>query len=205
MEKTPLCEILESRYSDKCPQINHSYSSEYYRLFDPIKYSAKTLIEIGVGNNSLMVPIVGSRYTPGASLKAWSDFFPNAKIIGLDIDTSVLFTSDRIECFYMDQSSEESIISTIDTIKKLYNNISIIIDDGSHIMEHMTLSYSILKNYLDNNGLYIIEDIKKKDLQYFINLCEKDNNISIEYVHEGNNDWDSFVAYKKLPLIHNEQ
>jgi cephalosporin hydroxylase len=201
MEKTPLCEILESYYSDKCPEINHSYSREYYRLFEPIKYSVKTLIEIGVGNNRTMAPIVGSHYIPGASLKAWCDFFPNAKIIGLDIDTSVLFTSDRIECFYMDQSSEKSIISTIDTIKKLYNNISIIIDDGSHIVDHMTLSYNIFKNYLDNNGFYIIEDIQKKDLQYFIDLCKKDNNISVEYAHKGNNNWDSFVAYKKLPIL----
>ena len=197
MNETPLCKIFKRHGSDKCPQILHSYSSEYYRLFEPIKNSVNTLVEIGIGNKPLMDPIVGSNYIPGASLRSWSDFFPNAKIIGLDIDTSVFFETDKIKCFYMDQSSIECITSTINNIKHLYNNIDIIIDDGSHIIEHMTLSYKILKNYLNSGGIYIIEDIKLKDLQYFIDLCKNDNNINIEYAHEGINYWDSFVAYKK--------
>ena len=198
MNPTPLCKIFENHGSDKCPQIHHSYSPEYYRLLEPIKDSVNTLIEIGIGNKFLMDPIVGPNYIPGASLRAWGDFFTKAKIIGVDIDTSVFFETDKIKCFYMDQSSIESTTSTINKIKNLYTNVDIIIDDGSHIVEHMVLSYNILKNYLNNNGLYIIEDIKLKDLQYFIDLCKNDNNIYIEYVHEGINYWDSFIAYKKI-------
>lgn len=197
MNHTELCKIFEKHGSDKCPKIHHSYSPEYYRLLEPIKNSVNTLIEIGIGNKRLMDPIVGSNYIPGASLRSWNDFFTNSKIIGVDIDTSVFFETDRIKCFYMDQSSIESITSTINNIQKLYSDIDIIIDDGSHIIEHMRLSYKILKNYLNNDGFYIIEDIKLKDLQHFIDLCINDDDMNIEYVHEGMTYWDSFVAYRK--------
>ena len=42
--------------------------------------------------------------TPGASLRAWRDFFPNATILGADLDREVLFEEERITTGYMDQT-----------------------------------------------------------------------------------------------------
>jgi hypothetical protein len=193
MQKTELCKLFELYKADKCDSILHSYSSEYYRLFEPIKNIVKNFMEIGIGNKKLMGPIVGKEYIPGASLRAWKDFFINAKIFGLDIDKDVLFEEDNIKCFYTDQSSAESLKNTLKLMSE--NIFDIIIDDGSHIKEHMTLSYEILIDYLNFGGFYIIEDIWLNDIEYFINLCN--HKTTVEYVHKGNYDQDNFICYRK--------
>ena len=40
---------------------------------------------------------------PGASLRVWRDYFPNAIIYGADIDKDILFAEERIKTFYIDQ------------------------------------------------------------------------------------------------------
>lgn len=197
--KTELCEIFFKYKSDKCPQIFHSYSPSYFEELHKIKNDIKYLLEIGVGNTRIMTPICGETYQIGASLKGWRDFFINAKIFGIDIDKEVLFKENRIQCFYTDQSNANSLENTINEIKKYENNIELkfdlIIDDGSHIIEHMILSFRTLSKYVMNGGLYIIEDIKKENLNLFINLNEKD--FEILKIHEGTFEWDSFVIYQK--------
>lgn len=198
---TPLCDLFAKYGADKCPQILHSYSPAYFDILNPIRDEVTTLLEIGVGNKTLMSSIVGDHYVPGASLRAWSDFFKGAKIYSCDIDKSVLFFEDNIKCFYMDQSSEESIKKCIQEIKTAASNnnlcFDIIIDDGSHIKNHMVLTHLVLKDYLAPNGVYIIEDIKLEDLDEFVELHNRYNDVKLEYVHKGYNYWDSFVAYRK--------
>lgn len=194
MIRTELCKIFEKYQSDKCPAINHSYSIEYYDLLKNIRYDVKNVLEVGVGNFSLMSNIVGQKYIPGASLRAWEEFFPNANIIGLDIDKNILFKENRISCYYTDQSNKEEIEKTIDNIK--IKSFDLIIDDGSHIVDHMILTYNILHKYLSKNGLYIIEDIKIQDLDIFINH-NINNNMKICKIHHGKNNWDSFIAYRR--------
>lgn len=134
MSKTDLCLLFEKYGSDKCDQIFHTYSRFYYSIFLPRQNSVKNFLEIGIGTKDLMIPIVGSKYKEGASLKAWRDFFPNAIVYGLDIDKSVLFEDDRIKCYYVDQSKESSLIETSQKIfeENSINSFDAIIDDGSH-------------------------------------------------------------------------
>jgi hypothetical protein len=153
--KTELCLLFEKYGADKCSTILHSYSSEYYRLLNPIKKKVNCLIEIGIGTETLMRPIVGENYIPGASLRAWSGFFPNAQIIGLDIESSVFFETEKIKCFYMDQSLSESINDTVKTLKNLNK-------------EGRLFWY----NHLKKNRLLTIKNIKRVlykdiDVRYF--------------------------------------
>ena len=37
---------------------------------------------------------------PGASLRAWRDYFENALIYGADIDKNILFKENRINTFF---------------------------------------------------------------------------------------------------------
>ena len=41
------------------------------------------------------------------------DFFPQAFIYGLDIETRYFFEDERIKCFYTDQSDENELEKTI--------------------------------------------------------------------------------------------
>ena len=198
--KTELCEYFKKYSSDKCPEIGHSYSTHYYELFKDGKDKFTDILEIGIGNNELMKPLYGEKYIIGGSLKALRDFFKNATIYGLDIRKDVFFTEERIKCFYTDQSSSEELHKTIDNIKKSLNKnnltFDLIIDDGSHIVEHMVLSFETLHQYLKIGGLYIIEDIKRKDLKIFTDL--KIKNFEIIKVHMGNSSQDDFIAYRKI-------
>ena len=193
--KTYLCSLFEKYGSDKCPSINHSYSPVYNALLSPYRYKFKTILEIGIGTKQIMEPIIGSKYIAGASLRAWADFFPNAKVFGCDIDNSVLFEENRIKCYYTDQSKKESLLTTMRQIAE--EELDLIIDDGSHIPDHMILSFNTLNEFLSDKGIYIIEDIKLNDINRFIRCVDNSKDFVVDTVHYGNNNWDSFVAYKR--------
>jgi hypothetical protein len=199
-DKTELCDLFIKYKSDKCPQILHSYSKSYYELLKTIKNDVKHVIEIGIGNDELMKPICGDSYEVGASLRAWRDFFINANIYGLDIREDVLFNENRINTFYTDQSKDIELEKTIDKIKEFNNNHSLefdlIIDDGSHIVEHMLLTIKTLSKYLKVGGIFIIEDIRNQDINIFTEL--KLNDFEIIKIYNGVDHWDDFVAYKKI-------
>jgi cephalosporin hydroxylase len=78
-----------------------------------------------------------------------------AKIIGIDINPECKqYESDGIEIFIGSQDDS----TLIDKILKKYPNISIVLDDGSHVMQHMNASFELLYHHLDPNGVYIVED-----------------------------------------------
>jgi len=197
---TELCNLFYKYGADKCPQIYHSYSPEYDHLLRPFKETFKNVLEIGIGSRELMVPIVGERYEAGASLKAWRDYFPNANIFGADIRRDILFKEDRINCFYTDQSNKQCLLDTVQEIMKAYSDNSmqfdLIIDDGSHIIEHMDTTINALFDFITTDGIYIVEDIQKVDINRFI--ANKPQNSEILYVHEGETFWDGFIAYKRI-------
>jgi hypothetical protein len=146
-----------------------------------------------------MKPISGSDYQIGSSLRAWRDFFPNSAVFGLDVDKKVLFEDNRLKCFYADQSKSDSLELSISNINKFLGETieyDFIIDDGSHVVEHMILTFHSLKKFLKSGGIYIIEDIRYKDLNIFKNLRSDD--MKIIYEHDGSFEWDSFVAFKKI-------
>lgn len=197
--KTPLCELFYKYGSDKCPQIFHSYSEFYYDILKNYKNDFKNVIEIGIGSNEIMKPIVGEKYQIGSSLKAWRDFFINANIYGLDVNTKVLFEDIRIKCLYTDQSNYISLEKTIDQIKEINNDPNLefdfIIDDGSHIVDHMLLSFKTLFKHIKKGGIYIIEDIKKTEIDIFEKMDLQEGQIIQSF--SGNTNWDGFLAIKK--------
>jgi cephalosporin hydroxylase len=92
----------------------------------------------------------------GGSLDMWRAYLgPEAKIIGIDINPECKqYDSDGIEIFIGSQDDS----TLIDKILKKYPNISIVLDDGSHVMQHMSASFELLYDHLDQNGVYIVED-----------------------------------------------
>ena len=72
----------------------HNYTDYYSSLFDHNRESIKKVFECGIGSNKIDFPSsMGKDYIPGASLKVWRDYFPNAVIYGADIDSDILFKS----------------------------------------------------------------------------------------------------------------
>jgi len=197
-----LCVLAEKYGVDKCPTFLHSYTPHYNTLLNPLRSSINCVLEIGIGNTPLMAPIVGKIYKPGASLRMWKDYFPNAQIIGCDILKSVLFNDEeRIHTFFVDQSQKTSLEGLMTNVKTINQYPDLIIDDGSHIDVHQRTSFRVLWDYVrPNGGIYIIEDISLHLFDSFsrIHLDMGFTDAELIYKHKGNNNGnDAFVAFRK--------
>jgi hypothetical protein len=93
---------------------------------------------------------------PGASLRGFRDFLPHAMIYGADIDREILFSEERIETFYVDQTEPATFD---DFLPKLPGEFDLIIDDGLHAPHANlpTLSFALSK--IRVGGWIVIEDV----------------------------------------------
>jgi len=122
---------------------------------------------------------MGPKGKPGASLRVWRDYFPNAEIFGADVDQSILFTEPRIRTFHVDQTSPSS-------IERMWNEIGVadfdlMIDDGLHTFDagRSLFENSIAK--LSQTGQYIIEDVAMIEMLQYKSLFSQ-KAFKVEYV-----------------------
>lgn len=157
--------------SDKSDQFGHDYIPSYEKILQERRIMCKTLLEIGIGGSdheSAMQRAYGNAYQQGNSLRMWRDYFFNANIYAVDIDaTSMLHNEEKIQTFVANQASESDLKTVIDSIG---TNIDVIIDDGSHWVNHQVASFEILNRFLSVNGIYIIEDINPAVVEQFRDL-----------------------------------
>jgi hypothetical protein len=142
---------------------SHSYADYYDRLFSHCRTSVTKVFECGVGTNNPDAPSsMGSNGKPGASLRVWRDYFPDAKVYGADIDKTVLFEEDRIKTFYVDQLSQDSIQNMWRSVG--VHDFDLMVDDGLHTFKAgSTLFLNSISN-LSSHGIYVIEDVHLNDL-----------------------------------------
>ncbi len=139
-----LLEIYQNhngKNSDKWSQYIH----EYQRLFNEYRNKSIRLLEIGIQN--------------GGSLEIWMKYFNNAeKLVGCDINPNCAkleYDSSKIAVVVGDANSETSEAE----ILQHSNNFDIIIDDGSHLSKDVIKSFSRYFPHLNENGIYIVEDL----------------------------------------------
>ena len=166
----------------------HNYTDFYHDIFSRNRNTVNSLLEIGIGSNNQSIK--GSFIAdgiPGASLRVWKDYFPNAAIYGADIDPDSLFTEDRIITFVMDQTKDDSIASFVNLTGQV--KFDIIIDDGLHEFHAGLSSFKNLFKYLKIGGIYIIEDVVLDDLisyqKFFLNSHNLVKYISMERDNRG--------------------
>jgi hypothetical protein len=137
----------------------HNYHLIYASLFKD-KSKIKKILEIGLGtDDENLISNMGRYGKPGASVRAFRDFFINAKIYGADIDKKILFNDKKIKTFYVDQSDQKSLESLF---KKTGKKFDLIIDDGLHApYTNINVIISSL-NCIKKNGWIVIEDIPLK-------------------------------------------
>jgi hypothetical protein len=150
--ETPLCKLAFKYGTDKCPQIFHTYTPVYYELLKDL--NPKKVLELGIGTSYTMRHVTG--YLPGASLRMWRDFFPNAHVYGVDISEEAMFEEDRITTFLMDTRSEKDMKRLIETIG---SDIDLVVDDGPHDSTSQIATARMLLPLLDK-AIYIVEDVK---------------------------------------------
>lgn len=113
---------------------------------------------------------MGPRANEGASLKVWRDYFPNAEVIGVDIDEKCLFTDERIATFQLDQTN----LSAIRKLERTLNrDFDLVVDDGLHLFEAGVTLFSGLRHRLRKGAYYVVEDVHAKDLLKYQEWYEK--------------------------------
>lgn len=145
---------------------NHNYADIYEILFHGFRNNSFTLFECGIGTtNTSISNNMGRNGKPGASLRAWRDYFPQARILGADIDRSIIFSEDRIDTTYVDQTDRDSIKSMWDSFKP--TNLKVVIDDGLHTFQAGVSLFENSFQRVEKGGFYIIEDVSYENLYSF--------------------------------------
>jgi hypothetical protein len=125
----------------------HWYTPHYQWHFKNLRKKRLKILEIGVGG--FQNPNSG-----GASLKMWKTYFPNSSIYSLDIYDKANIEEDRIKIFRGSQNDPDFLR---DVVRQM-GGLDIVIDDGSHVNEHVITSFRTLFPLLVDGGIYAIED-----------------------------------------------
>ena len=142
--------IAESYNTDK---LEHGYIEIYEKYFESVRDKNFKILEIGIAD--------------GKSLLMWSDYFKNSIIIGIDIhkidikEKKLDRPNIKVHC---GSQSDDKFISEI---VKEYGNFDIIIDDGSHLRKDVIKSFHLLFPHLNNDGLYVVEDMQTSYNHFF--------------------------------------
>jgi len=118
------------------------YFDIYERHLARFRDKSPVMVEIGVKG--------------GGSLAMWKEYLgTGSNIIGIDIDPECKeHEGEGIEVFVGSQDDP----AIIENIFKKYPKVDIVLDDGSHMMNHMIASFEIMYNRLQPTGVYIVED-----------------------------------------------
>ena len=139
----------------------HSYGETYQEIFDHFnRHAMLNILEFGVCG--------------GASLEAWTRYFPNANVYGVDLQDS------RMEC-YQHNGAIFVLSDMMDAClpgKPPFANVEfdIIIDDASHLVSDIRSVYTRWRGRLKVGGFFVIEDIgfEGQDVKPYVDLVEKE-------------------------------
>lgn len=162
--------LLAKKYrSDK---LENGYLEFYSKIFEPYRTEVKNILEIGIFS--------------GASLKMWSDYFPHAQIVGIDIVPTQI-NHERVAT----EQGNQVDIEFLNRVVEKYGKFDIIIDDGSHMVSHQVKSFQhLMLNGVKSRGIYVIEDIGTNylhpyvDSDYTVPFMVKDiwDNVNHHYI-----------------------
>lgn len=150
--------------SDKAS--THDYHRVYAALLEPIRHKPVSILEIGLGTNNIdVLSNMGLSGKPGASLRAFRDWLPEAMVFGADIDERVLFAEERIETYFVDQTKPKTLRELSARFEP--HSFDLIIDDGLHIPEANINSVNFALGLLKDTGVLVIEDIGEEFFDFW--------------------------------------
>lgn len=121
----------------------HHYLPIYDRYFSPYRGRKIRFLEIGVSK--------------GGSLQLWRQYFGDEAIIyGIDIDPACKAFDGQAGQVRIGSQVDETFLGEI--ILEM-GGIDIVLDDGSHHMQHIPATLNFLFPRLAYGGLYMIEDL----------------------------------------------
>ena len=121
----------------------HHYLPVYEKILLPFQGKEISLLELGVAG--------------GGSLQMWRKFLgKEAEIYGIDINPSC---QDRAKEYANVRIGSQADAKFLAAVTSEMASLNVVIDDGSHNMEHIKSSFEILFPQLSDGGVYIVEDL----------------------------------------------
>ena len=163
----------------------HGYTRVYDRLFYHLRDRPIVMVEIGIGveGPGSFGTTVNHRNPGAASLRMWYEYFPQAKIIGIDLNDASRFDNDRISTSVADQADPDSILRVLGDRDR---SPSLIIDDGSHASPHQQRTLARLFPILEPGGFYVIEDLHWQPKFLETHECELTKDVLRDFQQTGN-------------------
>lgn len=166
----------------------HEFTPFYHSFFEERIEQTKWVMEIGVLNNS--------------SLRMWEDYFPNATIVGVDNQEKFQYEEDRVKIFLADQGDNEQLLNVI---KGTTTSYDIIIDDGSHLIDHQMTTLGFLFPYVKDGGIFVLEDLHTSHFDLYPDWDKPGIEITalqaIESLRDGNFNAQYLEQYQKDYLV----
>jgi hypothetical protein len=124
--------------------LKHGHYWRFYEQFlEPHRQRIHSVLEIGVQN--------------GGSLRTWEEYFPNARVVGVDTDAGcAVHSAGRVEVLIGDQENAAWLRAAVIP----HGPFDLIVDDGGHTMRQQITSLRTLWGPgLARGGWYVIEDL----------------------------------------------
>lgn len=186
--------------TDKSSEI-HNYCIKYEKYLPFKRYDEINILEIGI--------------LDGKSLLTWKEYFYRANILGIDINPDCKkYEEPRISVEIGSQDDGNFLSRTW----QKYGPFDMILDDGSHMNEHVIYSFEHLWGSVKSGGVYIVEDCGtsywsdwngaylKHDsmIEYFKRLVDDVNfrglqNFDTPNVHARREDWLTDLSKQTQP------
>lgn len=172
----------------------HDFARHYDKLFAPIRLDNLRVMEIGCGG--------------GESMRAWLEYFPNAHVFGVDIvektnpwNTPGSNVHPRYQFLHGDQSDYTMWQCLFANWGKPFD---IIIDDGSHMSDHVLACLAHTWGVVAPGGYYCIEDLGCSYSSIFKKTPQTPMDIlkyRLDQLHQGGSDTDFYYFANELAVI----
>lgn len=144
-----------------------NYFDVYERHFGRFEGKNINFLEIGAGE--------------GGSSSMWRDYFgPDANIIVLDIRKDRGEVVPDATKFFAGSQTDPDVLNSI---VEEFGPFDVVLDDGSHIMNHMVTTFEHLYPTLNPHGVYMIEDVNCSYHNRFDGGLRRDGTI-VEYTKD---------------------
>ena len=128
----------------------HWYTPHYEKHFRNLRKKKLRILEIGVGGYE--DPNAG-----GASLRMWKYYFPKSLIFSLDIYDKTKLQERRIKIFQGSQNDPDFLRKLVEQM----GGVDIVIDDGSHVNEHVITAFRTLSHFLLRMASTLLRILKR--------------------------------------------
>ncbi|WP_336428344.1 hypothetical protein [Roseovarius sp. E0-M6] len=149
---------LADHYGSDKGSTKHRYTELYHMLFHPYRPRKINFLEMGLLIGGPEHGVDKDRKTEDLpSIRMWLDYFPKARIHGLDVSDFSWFEHERFSFHRCDMDDRAEIAAAMDGIE---GGLDIVVDDASHASHHQQNAFLEIFPKLRPGGLYVIEDLR---------------------------------------------